>query len=84
MSIVAQADDKARVVAVNHAPTSVRLHAKLGSLTLRAAFSHIPFLHSAQWMLQSVCLAADASAGDLAAAAAAASQVKQTDVRQGL
>ncbi|BDA48870.1 hypothetical protein COCOBI_12-5530 [Coccomyxa sp. Obi] len=69
-----RADDRARVVAVNHAPTSVRLGAKLGSLTLRAAFSHIPFLHSAQWMLQAVCLSPDASAGELASAAAAAGQ----------
>lgn len=63
------------MVAVNHTPTSVRLGAKLGSLTLRAAFSHIPFLHSAQWMLQAVCLSPDASASELATAAAAASQV---------
>lgn len=63
-------------MAVNNTPTSVRLGAKLGSLTLRAAFSHIPFLHSAQWMLNAICLAPDAPSADLAAAAAAAGQVR--------
>lgn len=52
-----QADDKAKVVAVNHAPTSVRLTLKLGSLTGRAAFSHVPFLHSILWMIQAILLA---------------------------
>ncbi len=53
-----QADDQARVVAVNHEPTSMRLGLKLGSLTARAAFSHIPFLHSAHWMLDAIMLSA--------------------------
>ena len=52
-----QADDKAKVVAINHAPTSVRLTLKLGSLTGRAAFSHVPFLHSILWMTESILMA---------------------------
>jgi hypothetical protein len=28
----------------------------VGSLTTRAAFSHVPFLHSLQWMVQSMFL----------------------------
>lgn len=52
-----QADDKAKVVAVNHAPTSVRLSLKLGSLTGRAAFSHVPFLHSILWMNEAILMA---------------------------
>lgn len=44
------------MVALNLAPTSTMLTVKLGSLTARAAFSHIPFLHSLQWMLQAICM----------------------------
>ncbi len=45
------------MVAVNHAPTSVRLTLKLGSLTGRAAFSHVPFLHSILWMNEAILMA---------------------------
>ena len=45
------------MVAINHAPTSVRLTLKLGSLTGRAAFSHVPFLHSILWMTESILMA---------------------------
>lgn len=65
-----QADDKAKVVAVNHAPTSVRLSLKLGSLTGRAAFSHVPFLHSILWMTEAILMApntADMPAAPMAA-----------------
>ncbi len=44
-------------MSVNHAPTSVRLTLKLGSLTGRAAFSHVPFLHSILWMTEAILLA---------------------------
>ena len=32
----------------------MRISLKLGALTMRAAFSHIPFMQSAMWMFQTV------------------------------
>ena len=38
------------------APSHVRISIKLVSCTLRAAFSHIPFLQSLMWMVNSITL----------------------------